>query len=150
MKRYLIFAALSPLLGGFILLFVTTYQSGYWTQTNAAEVVKLFVVFAKTLQYSYLFGLLPTLMMAAVDDILWHIKRISPVLRMLIVGVLSFFAAELLYGSRGPDSGVVQFFLYGLVGFIPAVICSWLAHEAIDEPATATPAEPERPAVESE
>jgi hypothetical protein len=146
MKRYLIFAALSPLLGGFILLFVTTYQSGYWTQTNAAEVVKLFVVFAKTLQYSYLFGLLPTLMMAAVDDILWHIKRISPVLRMLIVGVLFFFATELLYGSRGPDSGVVQFFLYGLVGFIPAVICSWLAHEAIDEPATA---EAERPAVES-
>ena len=31
MKRYLIFAALGPLLGGFILLFVTTYQSGYWT-----------------------------------------------------------------------------------------------------------------------
>jgi hypothetical protein len=146
MKRYLIFAALSPLLGGFILLFVTTYQSGYWTQTNGAEVVKLFVVFAKTLQYSYLFGLLPTLMMAAVDDILWHVKRISPVLRMLIVGVLFFFAAELLYGSRGPDSGVVQFFLYGLVGFLPAVICSWLAHEAIDELATVTP---EQPAVES-
>ncbi|MGA7999994.1 MAG: DUF5413 family protein [Bradyrhizobium sp.] len=157
MKRYLIFAALSPLLGGFILLFVTTYQSGYWTQTNTAEVVKLFVVFAKTLQYSYLFGLLPTLMMAAVDDILWHVKRVSPVLRMLIVGVLSFFAAELLYGSRGPDSGAVQFILYGLVGFIPAVICSWLAHEAIDEPVTVAidepttvaPAEPERPAVES-
>jgi hypothetical protein len=78
----------------------------------------------------------------------WHVKRISPVLRMLIVGVLSFFAAELLYGSRGPDSGVVQFILYGLVGFIPAVICSWLSHEAIDEPTTVAP-EPEQPAVES-
>jgi hypothetical protein len=104
------------------------------------------VVFAKTLQYSYLFGLLPTLMMAAVDDILWHIKRITPVLRALIVGLLSFFAAELLYGSRGPDSGILQFFLYGLVGFIPAVICSWLAHEAIDEPAEIAH---EQPAVES-
>ena len=146
MKRYLIFAALGPLLGGFILLFVTTYQSGYWTHTDLSEVTKLFVGFAKTLQYSYLFGLLPTLMMAAVDDILWHIKRVSPVLRMLIVGVLSFFAAELLYGSRGPDSGILQFFLYGLVGFIPAVICSWLAHEAIDEPAEVAH---EQPAVES-
>ena len=68
---------------------------------------------------------------------------------MLIVGVMSFFAAELLYGSRGPDSGAVQFILYGLVGFVPAAICSWLAHEAIDEPATVAPAEPERPAVES-
>ena len=64
-----------------------------------------------------------------------HVKRIGPVLRMLIVGVIAFFAAELLYGSRGPDSGAIQFILYGLVGFIPAVICSWLAHEAIDEPA---------------
>jgi len=145
MKRYLIFGALGPLLGGFILLFVTTYMSGYWTHTDLGEVEKLFVVFAKTLQYSYLFGLLPTLMMAAVDDILWHIKRISPVLRMLIVGVLSFFATELLYGSRGPDSGAVQFILYGLVGFIPAVICSWLAHEAIDEPTAVSPA----PAMES-
>ena len=138
MKRYLIFAALSPLLGGFLLLFATTYMSGYWTQTNAAEVAKLFVVFGKTLQYSYLFGILPTLMMAAVDDILWHVKPIRPVWRMVIVGVLSFFAAELLYGSRGPDSGIIQFILYGLVGFIPATVCSWLAHEAIDEPEPAS------------
>ena len=49
---------------------------------------------------------------------------------MLIVGVLAFFAAELLYGSRGPDSGALQFILYGLVGFVPATISSWLAHEA--------------------
>jgi uncharacterized membrane protein YeaQ/YmgE (transglycosylase-associated protein family) len=145
MKRYLIFGALGPLIGGFILLFVTTYMSGYWTHTGLGEVEKLFVVFAKTLQYSYLFGLLPTLMMAAVDDILWHVKRIRPVLRMLVVGVLAFFSAELLYGSRGPDSGAVQFILYGLVGFIPAVISSWLAHEAIHEREPSSPA----PAMES-
>jgi hypothetical protein len=137
MKRYLIFAALGPLLGGFLLLFATTYMSGYWTHTDLAEVKKLFVVFAKTLQYSYLFGILPTLMMAAVDDILCHVKRIRPIARMLVVGVLAFFAAELLYGSRGPDSGAVQFILYGLVGFVPTAISSWLAHEASDSPATA-------------
>src|ERR1700686_3175278 len=77
MKRYLIFAALGPLIGGFLLLFVTTYQSGYWTHTDLSEVEKLFVVFAKTLQYSYLFGLLPMLMVAAVDDILSHVKRMG-------------------------------------------------------------------------
>jgi len=134
MKRYLIFAALSPLLGGFILLFVTTYMSGYWTHTDWSEVAKLFVVFAKTLQYSYLFGLLPALMMAAVDDILYHVKRIGPTLRMLIVGAIAFTAAELLYGGRGADSGVKQFILYGLVGLVPAMLSSlrrvrriWLA-----------------------
>jgi hypothetical protein len=129
MKRYLIFAALGPLLGGFLLLFTTTYASGYWTQTNAAEVAKLFVVFAKTLQYSYLFGVVPALMIGAVDDILFHVKRIGWVVRMLIVGAVGFAAAELLYGSRGPDSGVIQFILYGLVGFVPATISSWLAHK---------------------
>jgi hypothetical protein len=137
MKRYLIFAALGPLLGGFLLLFATTYMSGYWTQTNLAEVEKLFVVFAKTLQYSYLFGILPSLMLGAVDDILFHVKRISPRVRMLIVGVVGFAAAELFYGSRGPDSGVIQFILYGMVGFVPGVVSSWFAHEAIDKPVTA-------------
>jgi hypothetical protein len=146
MKRYLIFAALGPLLGGFLLLFATTYTSGYWDHPNLMEVAKLFVVFAKTLQYSYLFGILPTLMIAAVDDIVFHVKRIRPVFRMLIVGAIAFVATELMYGSRGPDSGVVQFILYGLVGFVPASISSWLAHEVIDEPAAASP----QPAVTSE
>ena len=129
MKRYLIFAALGPLLGGFWLLLTTTVMSGYWTHTNLAEVQKLFVVFAKTLQYSYLFGIVPALMMAAVDDILIHVKRIGPVVRMLIVGALSFVAAELLYGGRGSDSGALQFILYGLVGLVPAILSSWLAQD---------------------
>jgi hypothetical protein len=137
MKRYLIFAAVGPPLGGFWLLLATTYMSGYWTETNLAEVEKLFVVFAKTLQYSYLFGVLPALMLGAVDDILFHVKRIGPVARMLIVGAVGFAAAELLYGSRGPDSGVVQFILYGLVGFIPGTISSWLTHKTMDQPAIA-------------
>jgi len=137
MKRYLIFAALGPLLGGFWLLLVTTYMSGYWTDTNLAEVKKLFVVSAMTLQYSYLFGVLPALMLGAVDDILFHVKRINPLARMLIVGTVGFIAAELLYGSRGPDSGVIQFILYGLVGFIPFTVSSWLTHKIMDEPAAA-------------
>ena len=129
MKRYLIFAALGPLLGGFLLLLATTYTSGYWTQTNAGEIEKLFVVFAKTLQYSYLFGVVPCLMIGAVDDILFHVRRLGWGFRVLIVGVIAFVAAELLYGSRGPDSGATQFVLYGLVGFIPGIISSWWAHQ---------------------
>ena len=134
MKRYLIFAALGPFLGGFLLLVATTVASGYWHQTDLAGVAKLFVVFLKTLQYSYLFGVLPSLMIAAVDDILFHIPRIGAVVRMLIVGVIAFFAAEFLYGSRGPDSGIAQFFLYGLVGFVPAALSSWLAYKTIKQP----------------
>ncbi|HEY3793477.1 MAG TPA: DUF5413 family protein [Bradyrhizobium sp.] len=142
MKRYVIFAALGPFLGGFFLLVATTVMSGYWNQPSWSEVTKLFVVFLKTLQYSYLFGILPLLMIGAVDDIVFHVKRVVPVVRMLIVGVISFFAAEFIYGNRGSDSGTLQFILYGLVGFVPAVVCSWLAHEAIDFDQPAVPAKP--------
>ena len=133
MKRYLIFGLIGPFIGGFILLFVTTYQSGYWEQTSLAEVKKLFIVFIKTLQYSYLFGIVPSLMIGAIDDILYHVRRISPLVRMLMVGVVAFAAATLLYSSRGPDSGAVQVFLYGLVGLVPGMLSSWLSHRYADE-----------------
>ena len=58
-------------------------------------------------------------------------------LRLLIVGVIAFAAAELLYGSRGPDSGMLQFVLYGLVGFVPGSVSSGVAHYLIDRPAEA-------------
>lgn len=137
MKRYLIFAAIGPFVGGLLLLFVTTYQSGYWEQTSLAEVEKLFLVFAKSLQYSYLFGIVPSLMVGAVDDILYHVRRIRPGLRIVLIGLVGFVAAMLLYGSRGSDSGAVQRVLYGMVGLVPGVLSSWLAHKYADEAAVA-------------
>ena len=134
MKRYLIFAAVGPFFGGLLLLFATTWASGYWTETNLGEVGKFFSTFAWTLQYSYLFGIVPSLMIGAIDDILFHVPRIHYVIRMLILGAIGFTASELLYGSRGPDSGALQFLLYGLVGFVPALLSSWLAHRYVDEP----------------
>ena len=134
MKRYLVFALVGPFVGGFLLLLTTTYQSGYWAQTNLSEVGKLFVVFFKSLQYSYLFGFLPSLMIGAVDDILLHVRRIGPVVRMLLVGLVAFVATMLTYGSRGSDSGLLQLVLYGLVGFVPAVTSSWLVHRYVEEP----------------
>jgi Family of unknown function (DUF5413) len=139
MKRYFVFAALLPLIGGFLLLLATTITSGeYWSHPpSLAEADKLLAVFLRTLQYSYLFGLLPSLMLGAVDDIVSHAKRIGPAMRGLIVGLVGFAAAELLYGSRGQDSGALQFVLYGLVGFVPGVVASIVAHYLADRPATA-------------
>jgi hypothetical protein len=129
MKRYIIFAALGPLLGGFLLLIATTVMSGYWDETNIKEVEKIFIVLFSTLQYTYLFGILPALALAAIDDILYHVRKIGPTVRMLIVGAIGFAAAELLYGGRGADSGVKQFILYGLVGLVPGMLPSWLAQD---------------------
>jgi hypothetical protein len=134
MKRYLIFGAVGPLVGGFLMLFATTVASGYWTETNWSEIGKFLGAFFRTLQYSYLFGIVPALMVGAIDDILCHVKRIAPAVRTLIVGALSFAASELLYGSRGPDSGALQFVLYGIVGMAPAMLSSWLAHRYADAP----------------
>ena len=116
MKRYLIFAAIGPFVGGLLMLFATTVASGYWSDTNWMEVRKFFSTFFWTVQFSYLIGVVPALMIGAIDDILVHLPRIRPLLRMLIMGVIGFAAAELVYGSRGPDTGVLQFVLYGLVG----------------------------------
>ena len=137
MKRYLIFGAIGPLVGGFLMLFATTVASGYWTETSWSEIGKFLGAFVRTLQYSYLFGIVPALMIGAIDDILYHVKRIVPVVRMLIVAVIGFAVASLLYGSRGPDTGMVQFLLYGLVGMAPAMLSSWLAHRYADEPKAA-------------
>ena len=82
MKRYLIFGAIGPLVGGFLMLFATTVDSGYWTETSWSEI-------------------------------------------------------SLLYGSRGPNAGALQFVLYGLVGLVPAMLSSWLAHRYADAPQAA-------------
>ena len=133
MRRYLIFAVIGPFVGGLLLLFATTVASGYWTETSWTEVGKFFTTFARTLQYGYLFGIIPSLMIGAIDDILFHLPRIRPLLRTLILGAIGFTASELMYGSRGPDSGALQFVLYGLVGCVPALLSSWLAHKYADE-----------------
>ncbi len=139
MKRYLIFAAVGPLLGGFWLLLTNTLVSGYWSQPpSAAEIGKVLAFFFITLQYSYLFGLLPALMIAAIEDILSHVRRIRPAVRILMVGVIAFGAAELMYGSRGQDTGAFQFIMFGLVGFIPATVSAWLVHRFLKEPAPAS------------
>ncbi len=134
MKRYLIFGVIGPLVGGFLMLFAATVASGYWHDTNWSEIGKFLGAFVRTLQYSYLFGIIPALMVGAIDDILYHVKRIPPAVRTLIVAAIGFAASSLLYGSRGPDTGTTQFMLYGLVGMAPAMLSSWLAHRYADEP----------------
>ena len=140
MKRYLIFAIIGPFIGGLLMLFAATVASGYWTDTNWSEIGKFLGAFFKTLQYSYLFGIVPALMIAAIDDILWHVRRIGFGLRILIVGAIGFTASELLYGSRGPDTGALQFLLYGLVGMVPSMISCRLANRYGDtlEPVRST------------
>jgi hypothetical protein len=52
-------------------------------------------------QFSYLIGVVPALMIGAIDDILAHLPRIRPVLRILIMGVIGFAAAHVGHGGEG-------------------------------------------------
>ena len=135
MKRYIIFAAIGPLVAGFFLL-VLGAPAGYWDGVNVFQ--KLFKVMLVTVPYHYLFGFIPALMMGAVDDILLHVRRIGPVLRMVLTGLVAFVATAILYGTLGTETGLKHYLLYGLVGFIPATISSWLAHK-FDKPAAINP-----------
>ena len=67
MKRYLIFGAIGPLVGGFLMLFATTVD---WATAarSWSEIGKFLGAFVKTLQYSYLFGIVPMLMLGAIDE----------------------------------------------------------------------------------
>jgi hypothetical protein len=69
MKRYLIFGGIGPFIGGFLMLLATTVASGYWTDTNWTELGKFLGAFFKTLQYSYLFGIVPALMVGDGQDL---------------------------------------------------------------------------------
>jgi ribose/xylose/arabinose/galactoside ABC-type transport system permease subunit len=145
MKRYVIFVAVGPLLGGFWLLLTNTITSGFWSEAmTGAQLGKFLKFFFFGLLFSYLFGLLPAMMIGAIDDILSHLRRITPIVRTLLVGVIAFLATAFFYGGRGPDSGAFQFIMYGLVGFIPSVISSWLVHKYVGE----LPDAPARPPTE--
>ena len=138
MKRYVIFAAVGAFFGGPLLLFARTVASGYWTETNWQEVGNFFVIFAGTFPHSFLFLVVQALMVGAIDDMLFHVRKIRPLARMLVVGAAGFAAGELLHGLRGPDGGVVQFILHGLSGFLPAMISSWLARKYAEQPRAPT------------
>lgn len=127
MARYVIFGLIGPLLGGFILLTVGT-PAGYWDKPYSDDLVKLFKLLFSTLQYNYLFGIIPALMTGAVDDILAHVHRINPVIRMFLTGIFAFIAAAVMYGSSQTEPSLTHFAAFGLVGLIPAMVSSWLAH----------------------
>lgn len=126
MKRYVIFAAIGPLLVGFFMLLAGA-PSGYWVQPDMLK--KLVSVAILVLPYNYLFGIIPVLMIAAVDDILMHVDQIRPLLRMFLTGLIAFVATAVIYGTLGSQTGFKHYLLYGLIGFIPAALSSWLAHK---------------------
>ena len=48
---------------------------------------------------------------------------------MIVVSSGAFVVTRMLYGDQGSETGALDFLLYGLVGLVPAMMCSWLLNE---------------------
>jgi hypothetical protein len=126
MKRYLLFSTVGPFLGGLLLLMVETKTSGYWYRASPPDISQFMLIFLATLPYNYLFDSLPLLMLAAADDVLSRMRAINPGVRMIVVSSGAFVVTSMPYGDQGSETGPLNFLLYGLVGLVPAMLCSWL------------------------
>jgi hypothetical protein len=129
MKRYLLFAIVGPFFGGLTLFVAETITSGYWHRAFPQAISPFVLGFLAALPYNYLFGALPILMFAAADDMLSRVRRIGAKVRIVAVGAIAFTVTWALYGDRGSDTSALDILLYGLVGLVPATLCSWLSND---------------------
>jgi hypothetical protein len=122
MKRFLIFAAVAPPLG-FIIAFWMMLQIANWMAGAPSTFDVQHVALLPTV---YAFGMIPALLMAWFDHVLAQ-RRIG-----YRIALTTLFAYALSYV---PLLGAFQLgfmhepsvLLLGLIGAVPAALCSWLA-----------------------
>jgi hypothetical protein len=120
MKRFLIFVLLGPLLGYLVFLLRNVF---------AGRIFGGFMGVVFGLPFAYLFGVLIVLVMWVEDWFLSH--KIGLGMKVAIsacVGYLTSIAMLLLTSSR--HLHLPEILSFGIVGAIPAVVCSWLAGKA--------------------
>jgi hypothetical protein len=124
MTRFLIFAAMAPPLG-FVVAFWVMLQIANWLAGGPATFDVAQIMMLPTI---YLVGLIPALAAAWFDHALAkrHVScRIA--LTALFGYAISYVPAMVVFWiglKPGPEA-----LLLGLVGAVPAAVCSWLAAE---------------------
>jgi hypothetical protein len=123
MIRFLLFAVLGPFLGFLVLIVL-----GGGFRSHAAE------SFTILLPFAFLAGFIPALATAALDRMIeiWGARSLQ---RYLLVGLVGYGAAYLLMlENLFETSPLVPFrFDWGLIGAVPAMICSW-ATDKVENP----------------
>ncbi|CAN7532579.1 DUF5413 family protein [Bradyrhizobium sp. LjRoot220] len=124
MKRFLIFAAIAPPLG-FIIAFWIMLQIANWMVGGPGTFDMQQVAMLPTI---YLVGLIPALLTAGFDHVLAK-REMS--YRIALTALFGYFVsyAPLVGAFRLAfmhDPGVL---LLGIVGAVPAALCSWLSTE---------------------
>jgi hypothetical protein len=126
MKRLLVFAFLGPLIGGFVAVVavvpVILVLQGYKYKLGADEVLSGLVIYPAAM----IFGIVPALLAAGAD---WLLSRFPH--HWIYVGFIGMavgFPAmkdNLVLAATYPWWPVIG----GLIGGIPAVVCSWLCRD---------------------
>jgi len=124
MKRFLIFVGIAPPLG-FIVAFWVMLQianrlAGSASTFDVAQVMMLPMI--------YLVGLVPALAVAWFD----HALSTRNLSRRVLLTALFGYAISYLPLIGAPWVGIVHgpyVVLFGLIGAVPAALCSWLATE---------------------
>jgi hypothetical protein len=112
MKRFLIFTALFPPLA----LFIFIASDPIWLRDFPQTGLLLWM-----LGYAYFIGAIPAWLAAAAD---WALSAKPVYLRLAGTMLVAVIFAELTARDLGLDKAVLTF---GLMGAIPAAICSWLS-----------------------
>jgi hypothetical protein len=122
MKRFLIFGLLGPLLG-FVTFFWILLQILNWAlgEENTFDLHQVVLI-----PMAYVIGIVPALTAAGFDHILRNVYRrvLWTTLFGYLLGLFPIASALLM----GFVHGTYVLFL-GLIGGIPAAICSWLSSE---------------------
>ena len=124
MKRFLIFAAAAPPLG-FVIAFWVMLQAANWVAGGPGTFDPAHVVMLPTV---YLVGVIPALLVAWFDHVLAK-REIS--YRIALTAVFAYFVSyvPLVGAFRMGFMHEPSVVLLGLVGAVPAAMCSWLATE---------------------
>jgi hypothetical protein len=124
MKRFLIFVGIAPPLG-FIVAFWVMLQIANWFSGSAST---FDVAQVMMLPMIYLVGLVPALAVAWFD----HALSTRSLSRRVLLTALFGYAISYLPLIGAPWMGFVHgpyVVLFGLIGAVPAALCSWLAGE---------------------
>jgi hypothetical protein len=118
MRRFLIFAALFPPLAFVVMLQILNWALG---DNSTADYHQLVLLPA-----AYVIVLLPAMLTALVDDALARRKVSYRILWTTLAGYMFIFVPLLAALLTGSIHGA-YLLLFGVIGAVPAAICSWLA-----------------------
>ena len=125
MKRFLIFALFYPLLtiAGFVLFYVGIV--GNFTRSLDVSISFTLSVMAQTFGWIFVAALIPALVLAVVD---WFLAgRARAGTRIAATAVIGY-AIALLSAFAAWDSSIwLATLATGLMGAVPAALCSWLS-----------------------